>query len=188
MRPGIPYVLFAAQDVWAATADGKLAVVRSADYRVEWRDAAGRITSGRPVAFERRPVTFDDRMDHTRRFMQGTSISGKGADAGLSPLPAEMLEERRIREVAEYQEHAQLHAPFNAVNPHVAPDGSLWVERSVRLNSPQTWDVIGSDGNLGSRVQMPRGRRLMSLGAKWIYAVSTDEDGLQHLERYAYPK
>lgn len=188
MRPGIPYVLFAAQDVWAATTDGKVAIVRSADYRVEWRDATGRVTSGRPVAFERRPVSFDDRMDHTRRFMQGTSISGKGTDGGLSPLPAEMLEERRIREVAEYQEFAEVHAPFNAVTPQVAPDGSLWVERSVRLNAPQTWDVIGGDGNLISRVQMPRGRRLMSLGAKWIYAVSTDEDGLQHLERYSYPR
>ena len=187
MRPGIPYVLFAAQDVWAATPDGKLAIVRSGDYRVEWRDAEGRITSGRPIAFERRAVSFDDRMDHTRRFMQGSSISGKGTDGGLSPLPAEMLENSRIREVAEYQEHAEMHPPFNAVAPHVAPDGSLWVERAVRLNMPQTWDLIGADGNLVARLQMPRGRRLLSLGAKWLYAVSTDEDGLQHLERYAYP-
>jgi hypothetical protein len=188
MRPGIPYVLFASQDVWAATTDGRLAVVRSGDYRIEWRDAEGRVTSGRPVPFDRRPVTFDDRMDHTRRFMQGTSISGKGPDGTLSPLPAEMLLDARIREVAEYQEHAEMHAPFNAVTPHIAPDGSLWIERSVRLNAPQTWDIVGADGNLTSRVQMPRGRRLMSLGAKWLYAVSTDEDGLQHLERYNYPK
>jgi hypothetical protein len=188
MRPGIPYVLFGAQDVWAATQDGEVAVVRSADYRVEWRDAEGRVTSGRPIAFDRRPVTFDDRMDYTRRFMQGSSISGKGADGGLSPLPAEMLEDARIREVVEYQDHTDMHPPFNAVAPHIAPDGSLWVERSVRLNLPETWDVIGADGNLLNRVQMPRGRRLMSLGTKWIYAVSTDEDGLQHLERYSYPK
>jgi hypothetical protein len=186
-RAGIPYVLFAAQDVWAGTADGRLAVVRSADYHVDWRDAQGRVTSGPPIAFERRPVTLEDRMDHTRRFMHGTSTSGKNGDGGLSPLPAEMLQEKAIREVVDYQEHADVHPPFIGTAPHVAPDGSLWVERSVRLNLPQTWDVVGVNGSLVARVQMPRGRRLLSLGAKWIYAVSTDEDGLQHLERYAYP-
>src|SRR5687768_14717902 len=187
MRPGIPYVLFAAQDVWNVTPDGRLAVVRSGDYHVEWHNAEGRVTSGPPLAFERRPVTMDDRVEHTRRFMQGTNISGKGTDGGMSPLPAEMLENKRIREVAEYQEHATEHPPFNAATPQFGPDGSLWVERAVRLNQPQTWDLIGQDGKLKARVHMPRGRRLMSLSTRWIYAVNTDEDGLQHLERYAYP-
>jgi hypothetical protein len=188
MRPGIPYVLFAAQDAWAVTLDGRIAVVRSNNYQVEWRDTEGRLATGKPIAFERRPVTFDDRLDHVRRFMHGSSTSGKNGDGGLSPLPAEMLAEQRIREVTGYQEHAEVHAPFIGSAPSIAPDGSLWVERSVRLNLPQTFDVIGTDGNLTARVPMPRGRRLISLGAKWIYAVSTDEDGLQHLERYAYPK
>jgi len=187
MRPGIPYVLFAAQDVWTVTMDGRLAVVRSGDYHVEWRDAEGRLTSGPSIAFERRPVTMDDRVDHTRRFMEGSSISGKGADAGLSPLPAEMLEAKRIREVAEYQEHAVEHPPFNGVTPHIGPDGLLWVERSVRRGAPQTWDLIGADGGLKARLQMPQGRRLLALGPRWLYAVMTDEDGLQHLERYAHP-
>jgi hypothetical protein len=74
MKPGIPYVLFAAQDVWNVTADGRLGVVRSGDYHVEWSDADGRLTSGLKIPFERRQVTMDDRMAHTRRFMEGTSI------------------------------------------------------------------------------------------------------------------
>jgi hypothetical protein len=187
MRPGLPYVIFATQDVWNVTPDGRLAVVRSGDFHVEWRDANGRLTSGPPIAFDRRPVTMDDRVAHVRRFMEGSSTSGKGTDGGLSPLPAEMLEDKRIREVAGYQEFAPQHSPFNASTPHFGPDGSLWVDRSVRLDLPQTWDVIGPDGRLKGRLQMPRGRRLMSLGTKWLYAVTTDEDGLQHLERYAYP-
>ena len=90
--------------------------------------------------------------------------------------------------MADYHEHATQHPPFNASTPPFGQDGSLWVERSVRLNLPQTFDLIGSDGTLRARLQMPRGRRLMSLSANWIYLVNTDEDGLQHLERYAYPK
>jgi hypothetical protein len=34
---------------------------------------------------------------------------------------------------------------------------------------------------------MPKGRRLASLGPRWMYAVVTDDDGLQRLERHAYP-
>jgi hypothetical protein len=130
---------------------------------------------------------MDDRVAHVRRFMENSSISGRGTDGGLSPLPAEMLEDKRIREVAEYQDHAEVHAPFTEVMPLIGPGGTLWVERSMRLGSPQTWDVIGADGALAGRVQMPSGRRLLSLGARFLYAVMTDNDGLQHLERYAYP-
>jgi hypothetical protein len=187
MKPGLPYVLFATQDVWNVTADGRLAVVRSNDYHVEWRDVGGRVTSGRPIAFDRRPVTMEDRVAHVRRFMENSSISGKNGDAGLSALPAEMLEEKAVRDVASYQEHAEVHAPFNGTTPLIGADGSLWVERSVRLDLPQTWDVIGPDGRVKGRLQMPRGRRLLSLSARWLYAVTSDEDGLQHLERYAHP-
>ena len=187
MTPGMPYVLFAAQDVWNVTPDGRLAVVRSGDYHVDWREPDGRVTAGPRIPFERRPVTMEDRMAYTRRFMENSSISGKNADGGLSPLPAEMLEEKAIRDVAETQEHAEVHPPFTDVTPLVGPDGSIWVERSVPLGQPQTWDVIGASGSLAARVQMPRGRRLIALGARWLYAVNTDDDGLQHLERYAHP-
>ena len=187
MKPGIPYVLFAPQDVWNVTPDGRLGVVRSSDYHVDWRDADGRVTSGPRIPFERRPVTLEDRMAHTRRFMEGSSISGKNAAGGLSPLPAEMLEDKAIRDVAEYQEHAEVHAPFTDVTPLMGPDGSLWIERSVRLGLPQTWDIIGANGVLAGRLQMPRGRKLASLGPRWLYAIVTDDNGLQHLERYPHP-
>lgn len=187
MKPGIPYVLFAAQDVWNVTADGRLGVVRSGDYHVEWRDVDGRTTSGPRIPFERRTVTMDDRIAQTRRFMESSNTSGRDGVGGLSALPAEMLEEKAVRDVAEYQEYAEVQAPFTATTPLVGPDGSLWVERYVRLDVPQTWDVIDTNGALAGRLQMPRGRRLLSLGARWLYAVATDEDGLQRLERYRHP-
>jgi hypothetical protein len=187
MKPGLPYVLFGAQDVWSITMDGRLGVVRVGDYHVDWRDTTGRVTAGPAIPFDRRPVTMEDRMAHIRRFMETSSISGKNGDGGLSPIPAEMLAERRIRENAEYQEYAEVHPPFTAATPQVADDGSLWVERSMRLGTPQTLDVIGTDGKLVGRVQMPKNRSLIALTSKWLYAVATDDDGLQHLERYRHP-
>ena len=126
--PGLPYVIFAAQDIWNLTSDGRVAVVRSSDYHVDWRDADGRVTSGPRIPFERRPVTMDDRIAHVRRFMQNSSISGRNGDGGLSPLPAEMLEEKSIRDAAETQEHAEVHPPFTEAavrggvsHPHDTP-------------------------------------------------------------------
>ncbi|HEX6316634.1 MAG TPA: hypothetical protein VFZ73_17300 [Gemmatimonadaceae bacterium] len=188
MRAGLPYVLFAPQDAWNVTPDGRLAVVRSADYRVEWRDSQGRLTSGRPIPFARRAVSMRDRLDHVRRFMQGSNISGKNGDGGLSPLPAEMLAEKSIREVVDHQEYAPEHPPFVGSMPLIGPDASLWIERSVAPGTPQQFDLVGADGTVARRIQLPRGRRLVALGSRWLYAVQTDEDGLQHLERYAYPR
>jgi hypothetical protein len=188
MRPGLPYIMFAAQDAWNVTPDGRLAVVRADDYHVEWRDADGRLTNGPSIPFERRPVSMQDRLDHVRRFMHGSSISGKNGDGGLSPLPAEMLAENSIREVTEYQEYATQHPPFVGSLPLIGADGSLWIERSVPLGKPQLFDIVAANGALARQVQVPAGRRLVALGARWLYAVQTDEDGLQHLERYAYPR
>lgn len=185
--PGMPYVLFAPQDVWNVTADGRLGIVRAGDYHVEWRETDGATRAGTPIAFDRRPVTMDDRYAHAKRFMESSSISGRDAAGGLSPLPAEMLAPERIREVATQQEFWPVHPPFTATTPLVGADGSLWVERSVPLGGAETWDVIGASGSLVARVQMPAGRRLAGLSARWVYAIATDEDGLQHLERYRAP-
>jgi hypothetical protein len=185
--PGMPYVMFAPQDVWTVTLDGRVAVVRSGDYHVDWRDVDGRVMAGPPIAWERRPVTFDDRYAHTKRFMENSSISGRDAAGGLSALPAEMLAPEQIREVATQQEFAPTHAPFNAVSPLVSPDGNLWVERSMKLGTPETWDVIDGKGVLFARVTMSEDRRLVGLSTRWLYAVVTDEDGLQKVERYRLP-
>ena len=185
--PGLPYVVFAAQDVWNVTSDGRIAVVRSGDYHVDWRDAEGRITRGPRIPFESRDVTMQDRMAHVRRFMQNSSTSGRDGTTGLSPLPAEELKDDNIRRVTETQEHATVHPPFIATTPFVAPDNSIWIERSVRPGTPDTYDIVGADGAVKARFQMPKDRRLIALGPKWLYAVATDSDGLQRLERYAYP-
>jgi hypothetical protein len=130
---------------------------------------------------------MDDRIAHIRRFMENSSTSGRDGTSGLSALPAEMLAESNIRRVAGTQEFAEQHPPFTEAMPQGAPDGSLWVSRSMKPGTPQTWDVIGPSGALTGRVQMPKGRRLASLGPRWMYAVVTDDDGLQRLERHAYP-
>jgi hypothetical protein len=47
------------------------------------------------------------------------------------------------------------------------------------------YDVFGVDGRLVRRVSFPAKTKLVGFGQGTVYAVRTDEDDLQYLERYA---
>lgn len=67
-----------------------------------------------------------------------------------------------------------------------APDGTLWLERS--LASPDdapTYDLIDRVGRVSARVRLPPGRRLLGFGRGSVYVVRRDEFDLEYLERYA---
>ena len=49
-------------------------------------------------------------------------------------------------------------------------------------------DILEAHGKLRAVLRLPARRRLISLGAAAVYLLATDEDGLQTLERYAYPR
>jgi hypothetical protein len=65
-----------------------------------------------------------------------------------------------------------------------APDGKVWVERSVPAGAALVYDVFGAQGEVVSKVSLPAGRRLLGVGAKYLYARALDADGISHLERY----
>ncbi|HSA57252.1 MAG TPA: hypothetical protein VLE53_16180 [Gemmatimonadaceae bacterium] len=180
----LPIVPFAPQDGWAVSTEGRLAIVRAADYHVELLEPDGRVTRGPVIPFDRVPVTEADRIAYTRRFTENSSVGGKDSDGGLSPVPNEWLEDRNLREFAARNVFAETKPPFTDAAVHLAPEGTLWVERSLRLGAPSTWDVFDRAGRLAVRVILPRGRRLAALGDGTLYLVATDEDGIQRLERY----
>jgi hypothetical protein len=183
-RMRLPIVPFSPQDGWTVDPTGRVTIVRANDYHVEFLEPAGRVTRGPVIPFERLPVTEGDRIAWTRRFTENSAVGGKEADGGLSPVPNEWLEDEQVRRTAAENVFAETRPPFTDAAALLAPDGTLWVERSVRLEQPSTWDVFDRDGRLVARVIMPRGRRLAGLGDRALYAVATDEDGIQRLERY----
>ena len=72
--------------------------------------------------------------------------------------------------------------PFTDAMPLIAPNGELWVERSVSATVPPLWDVFDATGQLVRRYQAPNGRRLVALGRGTVYAVVQDADGLERVE------
>ena len=82
---------------------------------------------------------------------------------------------------------AETKAAVADATPIVAPDGTLWVERSVPSGAASTWDLFNAAGRPIASWQLPTGRRLVGVGRGRVYLVAADEDGIEKLERYAVP-
>lgn len=189
---GLPYVGFAPQDVWQATPEGRIALVRGKDYHVEWLEPGGRITRGPAVPFTVIPVTERDRIDFMRTFLENSSMGGRGSGStnptGLSAVPDEMLAPDRVKAMAAQNPFAETKPPFTDLTPRVGHDNCLWVERSLPAGAPRTFDVFDAAGRPRLRVTLPAGRRLIAVGRDGVYLVALSADGLETLERYLLPQ
>jgi hypothetical protein len=180
---GVPYVIFAAEDGWAVAPDGRIAVVRSGDYHVEWYAPGRPMVRGPAVPFTPRKVTAADRFAYIKAFIENSPTSAKGtAGGGLSAGPT--MSDAELQVITDAGDFAAVHPPFTDRSPLMGADGTLWVQRSVPLGAPESWDLFDGAGRLTTRVTLPAGRRLTGLGAGRVYAVVTDDDGLEKVERY----
>ena len=189
VKYGLPYVGFAPQDIWQATPEGRIAIVRGGNYHVEWLEPGGRVTRGPAVPFTVTPVTEQDRIDYMRTFLENSGMGGRGNGStnptGISPVPDEMLAPDRVKQMAARNPFAETKPPFTELTPRVDPDNCLWVERSQPLGRPRTFDVFDATGRVTLRVTLPAGRRLLAIGHQGIYLVAATEDGLERLELYS---
>jgi hypothetical protein len=189
VKRGLPYIPFSPQDGWNVLPDGRIAIARARDYHVEILNGDGRIVARGPAnRFDRIPVTEADRISYTRQFMENSTIGGRGGPnstpSGESSLPPEWLEKERIEQLARDNKFATEKPAITDAMPLVSPTGEFWAERSVRSGSPPLWDVFDGNGFLVRRYVFPMGRRVVALGRNTAYAIATDRDGLQRLERY----
>jgi hypothetical protein len=192
VKYGLPWVGFAPQDVWQATADGRIALVRGGDYHVEWREPNGRITRGPAVPFAVVAVTERDRIDYMRNFLENSGMGGRGNNttnpSAISAIPDEMLEPEQVKAMAARNRFAPTKPPFTDFTPRVGKDDCLWVERSLPAGAPRSFDVFDAAGRPALRVVLPAGRRLVAVGRSGIYLVATGAEGLERLERYLLPQ
>ena len=191
IRRGLPYVPFTPQDVWAANSRGELVIARSGDYHVEWLTGNG-VVRGPKVSFKALPVTEEDKFDHTKSFLEHSSIGGRGGanstPSGLSPLPSEMLTRASIEQLVKDNAFASVRPPFTDDMPLLSPAGRFWVQRSSAIGAAPVWDVFDGVGNPVQRVTLPVGRRGIALGRNALYAIVVDNEGFERLERYDLPK
>jgi hypothetical protein len=173
---------YPAADEWAVAADGRVGVARVGDYHVEW--LGPRAVRGAPVRFDAVKVTEADKLAYMNamkssrnRIIVNQGGPGRGSQEMKPPEP----------DASEFDWPA-VKPPFRSGGQRAAfitPEGQLWLARyTTAADSTPMFDVFDARGELTTRVTLPLGRRVVGMGQGVVYAVRTDEDGLQWLERY----
>lgn len=170
---------FAARDEFAVAPDGRVAVVRVADYHVEWVLPNGQHVTGAPIRYDRLKLSEAHKQEwrESRKNQFGLmmeNVNGR-MSATMAPVPKD------VPDPGDWPEYLP---PFTADAAVAAPDGRLWVRRTGPAGAPTTYDVIDANGKLAEKVVLPKRTRLVGFGSRAVYLVRTDEDDLQYLGRY----
>lgn len=170
------------QDGWAVAPDGRLAIVRAADYHVEWVTPTGRVR-GQPVAFRPVPIRDGEKQEWLDRAGSGISIGveNRNGDVTTTFARGRPGQDRPDPSGLAWPDHKPPFAPNSAL---VTPEGELWVERSVPAGAAREYDTFNAEGALTGRVILPVGNQLIAFGRGTLYVVRRDADDLQYLERY----
>jgi hypothetical protein len=170
---------FASVDQWAVAADGRIAFVTVDPYRVSFVAATGQRIEGPPMRVA--TVLVDRRLKDQWRQVRQQPV------ATLSYGPGGVSAGRKRPKFLEPVSWPAALPPFLPNALRFAPDGTLWIERAVAADQPQTFDLIDRNGSLARQVIMPSRTRLVGFGAAAVYTVRIDDDDLEYLQRHALP-
>lgn len=179
-------------DAWGVAGDGRLVVARAGDYHVDWIDGDGSVTSGPSIPYE--PVEID--LAEKRLWRDGRSESGGGLgmevgieNGAVSVRVSRGGGSRDDDEALEGYPWPEVKPAFYGGTIPVLVDGRgrAWVRRHCEAGEFPRYDVFGGSGEREMTVELPMGRRVVSLSGARLYAVHMDEYGLQFLERYRLP-
>jgi hypothetical protein len=175
-------------DDWAVLSDGTIAIVRGREYRVDFVDASGRMTSAPklPFAWERlsdadkTAIIDSTRADIVRRTAEGAArAAATGTPA--TPLPpgftAPPLEFASLDELPDYR------PAFRQGAARGDADGNLWIRTSKVSNGGPVYDVIDRSGALVDRVQIPPGRVIAGFGPGGTVYMGVVDGSITRLER-----
>lgn len=164
---------------WLVSPSGRIAFVFPDPYRVDLVDAAGKVTQNSPIPYER--VRVDDALKKQHEEERTAPVMGMQFSRGGTSTMA--LTRRPYRPPASWPEFLP---PYRGTG-QFAPDGLLWISRMTAAGRPPLYDIIGGDGRLLERVEMPPRTKLVGFGARSVYVIRLDQDDLQYLQRYALP-
>ena len=197
-------------DEWALLPDGRVAIVRGADFHIEWLELDGRwVSTGKiPFRWERLDDDAKQRvLDSTRvaagktREMLIKAIEANPADANTlatsAGLPGVMMV-ATIPEGGVGRPVQQTVVPSTAmVSPKYLADyrpafrmgavrsdveGNLWVRTTEPTDRGAIYYVINGRGQLIDRVKLPYGRVIAGFAAGVVYMGVEDDAGVR-LER-----
>jgi hypothetical protein len=166
-------------DEWAVLSDGSVAIVRGADYHIDWINPDGSTRSTGKMPFAWRRGTDDERrarIDSTQKSIDQTATlrpsvpsggAGGGAASGTSrvsggaaPPSPQMRTERRLVPPGEIPDY---YPPFRIGSVRADLDGNVWILPTTTAQSlagELVYDVVNLRGELFQRVRVPAGRSI----------------------------
>jgi hypothetical protein len=173
---------FSPQDAWIPMADGRVAIVSAADYRVTYVGANGARTAGSPIPYEKVKVTEADKQEVRDQFKRSAPIAitrsvGPGGAQTRAAAPGNI-------QMPEPTDWPEFKAPFARQGLFATPNGELWVRKSLPAGQAPLFDVIDASGKVVGRVALPKDTRIVGFGNGTLYLAKFDEDDLQYLQRY----
>lgn len=180
----------APRDEWAVFPDGRVAIVRAADYHVDWVMPDGSKRSSAPIRFTPIRMTAaeiryeEEQRNAARANQMSVSVSmgpgGRQASAQMGPPPgAPPLEP--------LTDWPEVKPPFRSGLASVVarPNGELWVRRTEDARARGTlYDVIDAQGRVAYQLRLADGVTLVGFGNGTIYTTVKDEDDLVYLRRH----
>ena len=181
-----------ARDDWAVGPDGRVAVIRAADFSVEWTFSDGRRVVGPPHVFEAGAVNREDKEalladGRSSGISMTTAVSRTGGIQSMS-MSRGLPNSGDAPGVDDF-EWAETFPAFRNDRTLISPRGEAWVERWVPVGSNTRLEVFGEEGSWKGSVVLPPRRQLIGFGqgpsgGEVAYLVRTDEYDLKWLERY----
>jgi hypothetical protein len=178
-------------DEWTALPDGRVAVARGENYRLDIYTARRVTTAGAPVAYEKIPVGDAIKAEvlaaRQRQFNTGTQGPRSGPNGQVNQIP-EDVRAKLMAEMMNVEPWPAFMPPFTRGAVFARNSGGatqIWVLRTKRAESlPATYDVFDTSTKLIGRVQLPAKVQLLGFGSGTMYTIRQDSDDLQYLQRY----
>ena len=182
----IQQVPLAPQDAWAVAWDGRVAIARAAEYRLEWMLPDGGVVRGEPVDYRPLPIRTADK----EQWVEDLAANGLGVQMEIDNGQRRTSFSRGGRfGDANLDSYAwpETKPAFRSSGVRVSWAGDAWVERHVPAGDARLFDVFGADGNLKASVRLPEDRQLVAFGDGTLYLMRVDEFDFNWLERYELP-
>jgi len=181
------------RDEWAVFPDGRVAIVRSPGYRVDWVLANGTKQSSAPIKYVALRMGAADRKEeealrnkgrmNQMSMMVTSGPNGMQRSAQMGPPPgAPPLEP--------LTDWPEVKPPFRSGPSNVVarPNGELWVRRTEAAGAKGTlYDVIDAKGAVTYQVRIGEGLALAGFGNGTVYTTKADSDDLLYLQRHRMP-
>ncbi len=182
------------RDEWAVFPDGRVAVVRASDYRIDWYLPNGTRRASPAIRYTPIRITDADKREEEALRLRARSsqmMMTVNAGAGGVQRSATMGAPANAPPPPPLTDWPDVKPPFRPGMASVwaRPNGDLWVRRTEPAGAKGTlYDVINAQGAVMYQVRLDEGVNLVGFGNATLYTTKLDEDDLVYLRRHRVPE